>query len=146
MCFSTCSHWWTEEKYCWNLMNYLGFDYVELALSPKILGDFKPNADCSLWLASVVVFVGQKSWSCALNFWHSRALTWALFWRYPHSRLLAFFNIWLSFWTMNTIWFMSGFETHRFIPAHDMWLWSIQCDEFDPRGLYATVSVHVLNV
>lgn len=56
-----------DEKYCWNLKSYFGFDYLELALSPKILGDFKPNADCNLWLASVAVFVGQKSWSHALN-------------------------------------------------------------------------------
>lgn len=68
MCFSTCSHWCKEEKYCWNLMSYFAsLDYLELALSPKILGDFKHNADCNLWLASVVVFVGQKSWSHALK-------------------------------------------------------------------------------
>lgn len=44
-----------------NLASYFGFDYLELAPSPKILGDFKPNSDCNLWLAPVVVFVGQKS-------------------------------------------------------------------------------------
>jgi len=42
-------------------MSYFGFGYVELAQSPKTLGDFEPNTDCNLWLAFVAVSVGQKS-------------------------------------------------------------------------------------
>lgn len=57
-----------EERYSWNLLGCFGFDYLEFAMNPKMLGHFKTNSNYNLWLAYAVGLVGQKSCSHAFFF------------------------------------------------------------------------------
>lgn len=56
--FSAC-HWCVEEEISWN--SWGCFDYLEFALSSKILDDFKPSAGGNFWLALSVGSVGQNN-------------------------------------------------------------------------------------